>query len=228
MNDDREVMKVDMGAEGTRMVTASFPSNSHTAKQQVTETKKVERIVKGKVMKQKKSLGKKFMETFIGEDVGSVSSYIIHDILIPAAKSMVTDMVQGGIEMLLFGERTRGGGRSNSRDRGKSYVSYSNFSNRDKYEDRDRRRDYTNRNKANHNFEDIVLSSRAEATDVLNHLVDLIQDYGEATVADLYGMVGIREEHTDRKYGWMNLASARVRPIREGFLLDLPRPILLD
>jgi hypothetical protein len=221
--DDREVMKVDMGSEGTRMVTASFPSNSHAKRQPVAcEPKKVERIVKGKVMKQKKTLGKKFMETFIKDDLSNVASYILHDVLIPAARDTLTELFHGSIDMLLGGMNKPYAprGRGNNQRTNYSKVSYR--------EDVGTRRDYTNRNRANHSFEDIKLESRGEATNVLNHLVDLIDDYGEATIADLYGMVGIREEHTDRKYGWTNLSTARVCPVRGGFLLDLPRPMLLD
>ena len=157
-----------------------YPSNAHSKrKDEVKEDKKVEKVIQGRASKRKKTLGKRVAETFIGEDIDTVSSYLINEVLIPAAKSTIFDMVQGGFEMLLFGER-RSSGRYGGRRDGRSYVSYNSYSNR-----RDDRRELSHRDRARHNFDDIILDSRGEAEEVLNHLVDLIVDYGEATVADL-------------------------------------------
>ena len=175
-------------------IIEKYPSNSNSKKEEVREEKKVEKVVRGTVSKRKKPLGKRMTETFIGEDINTVSSYLVNEVLIPAAKSTLFDMVQGGFEMLLFGERrasSRGGKRDN-----RSYVSYNNYSSR-----KDDRRDISPRDRARHNFDDIILDSRGEAEEVLNHLVDLIIDYGEATVADLYDLVGITGNFTDQKYG---------------------------
>mgnify|MGYP001344743173 FL=1 len=223
MSDKKEKMKVDRGGYGTEIIQMDFPSNSHKRKEETKKPeKKVEKVTSGKVVKQKKTLGKKFAETFLGDNIESVSSYIIYDIIIPAAKNMISDTVSNGIEMLLFGQ-TRGS--RTRRDRGKSYVSYSNY-----YKDRDRYRDrqISQRNRARHNFDDIILESRGEAEEVLSHLVDLTEDYGMASVADLYDLVGVTSNFTDNKYGWDNLSSGRVVPVRGGYLLELPRPIVLD
>ena len=223
MSDKKEKMKVDRGGYGTEIIQMDFPSNSHKSKEETKKPeKKVEKVTSGKVVKQKKTLGKKFAETFLGDNIESVSSYIIYDIIIPAAKNMISDTVSNGIEMLLFGQ-TRGS--RTRRDRGKSYVSYSNY-----YKDRDRYRDrqISQRNRARHNFDDIILESRGEAEEVLSHLVDLTEDYGMASVADLYDLVGVTSNFTDNKYGWDNLSSGRVVPVRGGYLLELPRPIVLD
>jgi len=216
----REILKVDNGAAGVSTVKVSFPSNAHKDRKE-TQEKKVEKVTRGKVTTRKKSAGKKFFETFVGDDIGSVTSYILHDVLIPAAKSTISDMVQGGIEMLLFGERK---GSRTKRDRGSSYVSYSNYSNgRD-----ERKRDISSRDRSRHNFDDIILSSRGEAEEVLSHLVDLTIDYGQASVSDLYDLVGITGNFTDNKYGWVDLGRASVSRARDGYLLNLPKTIILD
>jgi hypothetical protein len=66
------------------------------------------------------------------------------------------------------------------------------------------------------------------ANEVINCLVDLIQDYGQATVSDLYDLVGITGNFTDNKYGWTDLRSATATRIHEGYMLNLPKPIPLD
>jgi hypothetical protein len=228
-NEDKEILKVDMDASGIKRVTMDFPSNAHSAKQRPTEEpkeepKKVQKVVKGPVVKKKKSLGKRFAETFLGEDISDVGSYIIHDILIPAAKSAINDMVQGGIEMVLFGERRTA---RTSRDRDRSRVSYSSYYSNDRRDDRDRR-DISYRDRARHNFDEIILSSRGEAKEVLDRLVDLTIDYGQATISDFYDLVGITGNFTDDKYGWTDLRSSSVSRVRDGYMINLPKAILLD
>lgn len=198
-----------------------YPSNAHSTKGDKKEERKVERIVKGNVVRKKKTLGKKMAETFIGDDSKNVFQYIIYDVLIPAAKETLSSMVSGGIEMLLFGE-TRG--RNTRRDKGRSYVSYGDYYKNNERRDRDRERS----TRARHNFDDITLDSRGEAEEVLSALVDMVEDYGMASVADYYEMVGVTSNFTDNKYGWTNLSSASVSRVRGGYLINLPRVEPLD
>jgi hypothetical protein len=203
-----------------------YPSNSHRSREiPEEEPKKIEKIIRGSVVKRKKTWWRRITETFLGNDVESVSSYIIQDVLVPAAKNTLSDMVSGGIEMLLFPE---GNGPRTRRDRGKSYVSYSNYYKSDRRDERPDKREPSNRNRTRHDFDDIVLDSRGEAEEVLSCMVDLTDDYGLASVADLYDFVGIESNHVDHKWGWTNLSSAEVRRVRDGYLIVLPKAKPID
>jgi len=226
----------------------NFPSNSKTSKTPpksgaeiaVPTRPKAEKIVKGVVKQKRRGVGKKIADVFIEEDVKDVKGHVVHEYLIPAAKSMICDIVGWGgmAEMILFGGsrrgRTFGGGGINSkRDNGKSsYTSYSGYyrdSNRDRDRDKDRGgRDISKTGRTRHDFDEIVLESRGEAEEVLAHMVDLIVDYGQATVADFYDLVGVNSNFTDEKYGWYELRGVIPRRVRGGYLLDLPRTQLLD
>lgn len=216
----KEKINVDTGygVEGVKKVEVEFPSNSYKKKAAKKTDKKIEKVTSGKVVQKKKTLGKKFTEMFLGDDIESVSSYIIYDVIIPAAKNMISDTVSNGIEMLLFGQIK---GSRTIRDKNKSYISYNSY-----HKNKDKNRVY--RNRARHNFDDIILESRGEAEEVLSHLVDLVEDYGMASVADLYDLVGATSNFTDNKYGWDNLSSASVSRTRDGYLINLPRVIVLD
>ena len=203
-----------------KIIKMDYPSNSHKVKKEVSSDKQVVKVTSGKVMQKRKSLGKKFAETFLGDDIESVSSYILHDVIIPAAKNMMSDTVSNGIEMLLFGQVK---GSRTRRDGSKSHVSYSSYYDRDKKPTRP-----SARNTSRHNFDDIILETRGEAEEVLSHLVDLTEDYGMASVADLYDLVGITSNFTDNKYGWDNLSSASVNRVKDGYLISLPRTTVLD
>jgi hypothetical protein len=84
------------------------------------------------------------------------------------------------------------------------------------------------RGRAKHDFDEIVLDQRAEAEEVIDRLYDVVNKYEQATVADLYDLVGLSSTHTDHKWGWTDLRGAGVSRIRDGYLLDLPDPEPLD
>lgn len=200
-------------------IRTDYPSNSRKSRAERKEPKRQEKIIQGEVVMRKKNLFRRMTDTFLGEDIDNVSAYIFQDVLIPAAKNTLSDIVSGGIEMLLFGDRQ---GRSRSRRDGRSYVRY------DQPSYRDDRRDDRPRVNSRRGYDDIILTNRGDAQDVLNHLVDQIADYDVATVANLYDMVGKHSTYVDGNYGWTNLRDARVRPVRGGYLIDLPRALPID
>lgn len=204
------------------VTSEEFPSNSHKSKEEVIEKRVTESVVKGKVKKKKKSLGRRMSESFLEEDSSSVFSYILNDVLLPAAKDTLSDMVNKSVEMFLYGSE---GGYSSrrSQDRGnRTRVNYSSYYERD---NRDRFR--VNR-RASHNFDDILFDDRNEAEEVLTRLCDLVYEYGEASVQDFYDLVGMTSSYTDQKWGWTNLSTARVVRTRDGFAIRVPRVEEID
>ena len=198
-----------------------FPSNSEKkdSQEQPKEREKLAPIVKGQVVKKKKTFTKRMSELFFGDETVSIMDYIVYDILIPTIKNTISDVVTSSLEMTLFGERRSRGNISRNRDR--SYVSYSSYSKSDRdSRDRDERR--SNR-RNNHDFDDVLFESRPEAEEVLSHLGDLIMDYGFASVADFYDICGLESEYTDNKYGWTSLRDAHTDRVRNGYIIRFPR-----
>lgn len=171
-------------------------------------------VVKGKVTTQKKSGGRKFFSNFISEDIASVKDYVLSDVILPAIKDTVADTITNSINLFLYGE-TRGRS-SRSGSRGSSYTNYSGISNN--------RQQKVVRGRRGLDIDDIILESRGEAEDVLDGLMDVLDNYRIVTVADLYDLIGLQADYTSNKYGWTRLSTARVRPVPQGYLLDLPRP----
>lgn len=219
MDEKNVKMEVDgLGTSGVRDIDMKYPSNSHRSKTSEKE-RNSKKVISGNVVTRKKSLGKKIGETFLGDDTKSVGQYILYDVLIPAAKSTISDMVTGGIEMLLFGE-SRSSGRSR---RSRTYSNYSSY-----YSGERERKPTIYHSRSRHSFDDIILETREDAEEILTSLVDYIEDYGQATVSDLYDFLGKTGDFTDNKWGWDNLRTASVSRVREGYLLNLPKPIPLD
>ena len=198
----------------------NYESNSHRNREnsENKERKKLEPIAKAKT--KKKSEAKKLVNAFVAEDVTSIKDYILMDVLLPAAKKAISDMVTNGIEMLLYGE-TRS--KSKSRD---SRISYTKYYERD-YE-RPRAGSGRSRGRYGYDYDDIILDTRQEAEEVLDRMDDLIDSYGIVSVADLYDLVGISGNYTDNKYGWTNLRNADVQRVRDGYLLKLPKALPFD
>lgn len=214
----------------------NYPSNSRTQKVEKAMAEqprpKVEKVVKGVVKKQKPSLGKRMAETLALDDTKNVKNYIVHDVLIPAAKSMICDIVGWGgfAEMILFsgGRHNRGPSSSIRRDSGVSRVNYGSIS-RDPYRNsRDQQKESVVRTRGRFDFDDLIIPTRGEAEEVLSKLFDLTVEYGQATVADLYDACDLPTEFTDNKWGWTDLRGVEPRRVREGYILTLPKPIPLD
>ena len=199
-----------------------YKANSHRLKEEQKSKEVVKKDIQpvAKAKTKKKSEVKKFADVFIAEDITSVKDYIVNDVLIPAAKKAISDIITNGIDMILYGEAK---GRDRRRDGG-SRVSYT------KYYERDRDRDYdrSRTRRSVYDYDDIILDTRGEAEDVLNRMDDLIDAYGMVSVADLYDLVGISGNYTDNKYGWTNLRNAEVRRTRDGYLLKLPKALPFD
>lgn len=186
------------------------------AKQEVTEQpKKVEKVVSGQVKKKKKSEFRKLGDVFISEDAANVKSFILMDVLVPAIKKAISDIVVNGIDMVLYG----GTGRL-KRDNGTSKVSYRSYY--DRKDDRDSRPS-SGATRNGYDYDDITFPTRGEAELVREHMENIVDQYGIVTVADFYELAGVQTQYTDQKYGWTNLRSVKVTRVYDGYRLDLPK-----
>lgn len=215
----------------------NYPSNSIKAKApepEKTEPKKIESVVSdGGVSRRKTPLGKRLAETFIGGDARTVGGYVVLEVLVPAARDMIADAFTQGIERMIYGEVRSTGRRSGMRPSGQNgYVSYNRIAqsnNRGRSGlDEFSRREPSRRSRANHEFDDIIIATRVEATEVIRRLYDILESYDQATVSDLYELVGITPNYTDEKWGWTELTGADIIKVRDGYLLDLPKPRAIE
>lgn len=184
--------------------------------------KKLEKVVSKPPKEKKKSVVKRISESMIVEDAPDVASYLLFDVVIPEFKNILLSMVNQGLERTFFGTTND---RRDRRKRG--YTSYAQY-----YRDRDdyapNRRNVSRHARATHDFDEIIIESRDEAEEVLERLNDMIDIYEMATVSDLYDLVGISTEFTDEAWGWTDLRRASIQRVRNGYLLNMPKPVPLD
>ena len=217
----------DIGGGRRSFKKPDYAANSRKAKDAKPEEEekgpRVERVVKEEAVQRKKPLARRIAENFTGEDIHSVGDWIIFEVIIPATKNLITDVVKEGIERIMF----PGGSTHPSTYRtGASRTAYGSSS---RLVTPSQPPQMNPRARATHDFQDLRLNDRVDAEAALSGLSDCIEEFGWATVKDLYDLVGITSSFIDSGWGWTDIRGASVRRLpRGGFLLDLPRPIPLD
>jgi hypothetical protein len=78
------------------------------------------------------------------------------------------------------------------------------------------------------NYSDVTVPTQEFAETLLANLYDLLNQYRVVAVADLYEAAGLTSAISDNAYGWTSLDGARIIKVRDGYLLELPRPTIIS
>ena len=194
----------------------NYKPNSHKYKEnQETSEKRVEKVISG-TAKTKKNEVRKFRDVFISEDISNVKSYVLMDVLVPAIKNAIVDIVTDGVNMIF------GTGSGHKKTSGSNYVSYRDYS-------RESKRDDNRVASGRFAYDDILFPSRGEADAVLEQMDAIIEEYGYVTVADMYDMADLNAPYTGNRYGWTSVRRAEIVRVRGGdYIIKLPRAIPID
>jgi hypothetical protein len=215
---------------GPKPSSMSYSSNSQKSKQpeQTEEPRVTGPVISGSAVERKVPLRKKFLSAYTGDSAQSVGSFLVTDVVVPYTKNLISDLVTQGINRLLYGSSRPTGSMIGSVVGSRVSSGYGKFFNGGGAQNQQSQNaQMSAQARANHAFGEIVLNSRSDAEIVIDSLRDLIEQYGNAKVTNLYSLLGITGEFTDQKYGWTNLSRASVIHTREGYVLDLPRPEVL-
>lgn len=190
--------------------------NAHQSKG--TE-KRVEKVISGTAKSKKKNDIQKFKDVFVSEDISSVKSYVFMDVIVPALKKAISDVVTNGIDMLLYGDT--GKTRKNSA----SKVSYRGY-----YDSINQRKEYSvPRAKSGYDYDDIIFENRGDAEAVLDAMNDIISQYGVVSVLDLYDLAEVStDNYTAKKYGWTDIGGCKPIRVKDGYILKLPKAMPIN
>lgn len=192
------------------------------------ERPKIERITSAVPERKKRGLGRKFKETFISGSARDTVEYVITDTIVPGIRDMVFDAFEGGLQRLIYGEssRTRRPAASSAYS-SLPRVNYQSMSKAPPAYPEPRA--LSRRSRSRHDFGEIIIESRAEASEVVDTMYEILSRHGDVKISDLYDMTGIETSHVDHKWGWTALPGAKYVRTRDGrFALDLPEPVLLS
>lgn len=197
-----------------------YKSNSDKSRQEAQSEKKVEAVITGTAKTRKKGEMQKFADVFIAEDANNVKSYILMEVIIPAVKKAISDIVTTGIDMILYGEA----GRS-KRNGSTPKVSYRQYYNQNS----DPVRAGSANSRRSIDYDDILFDTRGDAETVLDAMQDIIGQHGTVSIADLYELAHVPNDNfTLNRYGWANLNGAQAVRVRDGYILKLPRAVPLN
>ena len=196
-----------------------YQSNSHRAKELAAQEKPAERrtekVVTGSTKLRKKSTLTKMANAFLPGDVDDVKRYVLRDVLIPTIKRTISDVVD-----MLLGVNTTPRSSSPAGTR----VSYRSY-----YDARNDRRESTalRPRSTPYSYDDVVFDRYDDAAEVLLRMRELVSRFDAVSVADLFDMTGHAGNYTYNKYGWTDLSDARIERVSDGYIIRLPRPIVL-
>lgn len=207
----------------TEDLREKYPSNSINKPKPKPESV----ALTSKVTMEKDRPGSKIRKLFVPGDVKDVKSYLVNNVIVPGFKNAVLGM----IEIAFFG-RTSGwrGGPTASGGTNYSYISTNGsvisrgvsvlptISNKDRL---------TN------NFSNLRFTgpnAYQEVEDVIGTLIDYVDRYGQATVADFYALCGVSDDQItdmDQRWGWKRFRKLESRAVRDGYVIDVDPPIQL-
>jgi hypothetical protein len=203
-----------------------IPGNSHRSRVPgptsvpAEPAEPVTQIIHGKVVRHKAPVHKRIARSLFASDIQDVGQFTLTDILVPAFKNMLFDVISKGSARALFGER----GMVRAGTVGPVSTIKAKYS---QMQEGTTVRELSPRDRATHTFDAVSLETRAEAVEAIEYLKGRIAKYGSTSVSDLYALLGVTSSFVDQRYGWTNLDTAATEQRRDGWLLALPQPVQL-
>lgn len=193
-----------------------FPSNSYSSikpiKKAAKEEEAVTPIASG-VKPKKKSFGERLADAFINTDGKTLKNYLIFDVLVPGLKKSFEDV----IHMMLYGSKQSGRvvrTRGESRVRRVPIGGYNSIYNSD---------DDMLGTKVRAPYEDLIFPSREMAEKAQQMMAQRIAESGFATLKYYNSICGRETDFTQTGWGWYSMTGSSVYPVRDGFVLKMPR-----
>lgn len=195
----------------------------------VTEEKKPKDHVPGLISPEEASPFKKFINTFLEEDLPTAITTVWKKQGIPAIKGFVSDMVMNTVNRMLYKDGQHGPGTFQDYGGQSTLV-----------------RNVVRASASNNNvqqsqaksarivsLDDLYFPTRSSAKYLIDCLNKDIERQGYARVSDVYEHLSkpdnpVVGKYPDNYHGWTSLADAYVRPAGNSFKVILPRPIQLD
>lgn len=207
---------------------SSIPGNTFKDRESAAPPKPsrepVEKMIQGDVIIKKPNFFKRFGRSMVADDVGNVGDFVVSDVLVPAMRNLLYDVIVKGAGRTIFGAgqvyRNAGRGVPSAAGPVSSLkTSYHRISEGGE----PTTRAVSPASAARHDFREIVLPDRIEAIQVLEYMQARLEMYRSVTVGDFYDALGVTGGFVDRNFGWTDLSSAEIVQTREGFIFDLPR-----
>lgn len=195
-------------------------TNKSRSEEPQREPKVIDESLKGEVNLKKKSFGRRVYDTFFADDISTIKSYVVQDVIVPYVKSILSE----AFNIALFGS---GGGPNRTRTSGNaSRRSY------DRYYDQRASASSSGRILDLYSYDDVTVDTYPVAMEVIKELKETLEDYPMVTVGDLKNALTSVDKNkvftpstNDWSWGWDADAidTITVSKVRDGYLIKLPK-----
>lgn len=199
----------------------NYPSNSNAAKQQRIE--KSTKPNNGVTIK-KRSEARKFADAFLADDLNSIKTHIISDVLIPELKNALYDIATNALDAILYGSSGNPSKKKSVSSKFSYITPYHKMSNNNANSEH-----IADRPKKTYEYDELLFDTRGKAESILKDMDSHIGQYGMVSIADYYEFAEMTSEYTTNKYGWTDIRGAKVVPYRGKYrIANLPKAAPLD
>ena len=197
---------------------ASWKKESESAEETVQEERESKMIAQGKTATIKKSFRRRFIETFIADDVTKedIREYIIKDVVVPAIQDAIMDGINGALSMMFGITIARAGRAVKSSSGSGTKIQYRSSFSSDK--DKEKSRSVGRRERRGDGYEIQMVSEEPKAQSILAHILEDINQYDQISVADYYDYFGKETDFTDNNYGWKSTNGIYIQRVPKGFV----------
>jgi len=205
-----------------------YTPNSHKYKAEL-EKKKAEpdvtkrehkKVISGTAKTKKSGPIGRFCKKFLNEDARDIKSYAINDVIRPYIKDAIWNIITNGLDMALYGE-------SRHQKKASSYISYKSYGS-GSASHRSEKRSEEKSKPSIFSYDEIILETRGDADALLEAMCDILEEYHQVRVFDMYDLVEMSCDYTTMEYGWTDLRTAEVVRVNGGYVLNLPKARLLN
>ena len=201
----------------------SEPTRKPPVAAKTEPSRAVNPVAKGRLKKD--STAKKAVKSMIKVDGHQIKDFVFGEVLIPTLKDAVYKIITNGLSMVLF-DRVDGPKGSRSGLSG-TRISYSGYYRGDSPL-RESRSDRYSRRESFVPDGQIVYTTRQEAEDIIDGMADIIDQYGQVSIADMYDLSDVSAPpHTYNRYGWRTVRDFYTRHTSDGWVIVTPRAIVL-
>lgn len=202
----------------TNYASNSNKTRAKEAQEQAETREKLEKVISSEVTERKKSIFAQILSSFFEQDLADVKQSLWRDVVLPNLQDGLYELMQNSIAVI-FGRApsNRRSGTGAKVDYAGKYKYGSTVVNERKVDTATSRYDFSN----------LVFHSYNDADEVLGTMVEYIDRYDAISVAAFLDLIGKDNNHADVKYGWTSLGAAKIKRVKEGYILDLPNVTLL-
>ncbi len=177
-------------------------------------------------------LGHRIVKALFENDLKTVATSVINEVMIPKAKDILADMFISGIQKAIYGDEASSTYYSGYSKGPGHKASYDNYY-KDGY-----RAPVVEEEKVKVRWDRIVFREREAGVELLSNLRNDIRRYGEGvSVADMYDYVTtideklgkqIESEFPDNNWGWTNLDHVQIERVAKGWWVKFPKPVRIN